>query len=90
MDTQIISIFLEAIIAIFCLLAAIQRKKLFAYGFALTFLIYVFYDSVRYFNLPVSLNVLYFSFFLSTVSALLAAVLMYLEGNFQIVRTKRR
>jgi len=76
---QLISIVLEAIVVVFCLFAALKKKKLFAYGFAFTFLIYVFYDSVRFFQLAVSESVLYVSFFLATISAFLGAILMVLE-----------
>jgi hypothetical protein len=86
---QLISIILEAIILIFCLFTAIQRKKLFAYGFALTFFVYVFYDSVRFFSLPVSESVLYVSFFLATVSAFLGAILMYIEKDIKINKTEK-
>jgi len=76
---QLISIFLEAIIVIFCLFAAIKKKKIFAYGFALTFFIYVFYDSVRLFQLAINEGLLYASFFLATISAFVGAILMGLE-----------
>lgn len=90
MDSQVISIVLELVVAVFCLLAAVQRKRMFAYGFALTFFIYVFYDSARYFSLPVSSEILYFGFFISTVSALFAAILMYVEGYVKIVKVKKK
>jgi len=86
---QLISIILEAIIVIFCLFAAIQKKKIFAYGFALTFFVYVFYDSVRLFGWAVNESVLYVSFFLATISALLGAILMYIERDVKINKRKK-
>jgi len=80
MSLQLISIILEAIIALIFLFVALKRNRLFAYGFSLTFLIYVFYDSVQFFSLPVSGNTLYISFFLATVSSFCGAILLYLEG----------
>ena len=85
----LIAIILEIAIFIVCLFTAIQEKKFFAYGFALTFFIYAFYDSVRLFNWPVSGNVLSVSFFLATVSAFFGAILMYMENNIKIKSKKR-
>jgi hypothetical protein len=88
MNIQIISIILEAIIVIFCLATAIIKNRLFAYGFALTFFVYVFYDSVNYFGLPISSDFLYILFFLATVSAFLATILMYIEEDVKKSRKK--
>jgi len=89
MSIQIISIFLEAIIVLFCLFAAIQKKKIYGYGFALTFFIYVFYDSVRLFGWPVNESILYIGFFLATVSAFLSAILMYIADDSRVKNGKK-
>ena len=87
---QLISIILEVVIFALCLLVAVKRKKIFAYGFALTFFVYTFYDSVKFFNWPVSESVLYISFFLATISAFLGAILMYLENDIKLKTKGRR
>lgn len=69
---QYASIILEAAIVVIALLAAATKKKTFAYGFALTFAIYVFYDLAKLVPLSVPDAVLYPLFFVATVSALWA------------------
>jgi len=89
MSLQSISIILEAMIFVVCLVLAIRKKRLFAYGFALTFLIYAFYDSVQFFGLPVNGSDIYFGFFLATVSAFLGTILMYIEEEIKPKRRRR-
>jgi len=66
---QFVSIALEAIIVILTLLTAIKKKKTFAYCLALTFAIYVFYDSAKQLQLSIPADALYALFFVATVSA---------------------
>ena len=77
MDTiQLLSIVIEAVIVFILLYAAIKRQKVCAWGMALTFFIYVFYDSVKLFNLNVPEGVVVPAFFVASVSALWAVIKM--------------
>ena len=72
-----ISILLEAIIVIICLMTFISKKKKFAIGLALTFAVYVFYDSIRLLNISMPPLVQEGSFFVATLSALWAVWSIY-------------
>ena len=74
-----ISIVLEAVIVIISLLAAIIKKRDYCYGFALTFAIYVFYDTVKLMNINTFDYIIYPAFFIATVSALWAVWMIYKE-----------
>lgn len=50
----VLSIIVEIIIVIVSLKLAFSKKKIYGYGLALTFGIYVLYDSIRQFDLEVS------------------------------------
>jgi len=77
MIIQYISIALEAVIVIISLLAAIVKKRYSCYGFALTFAIYVFYDTVKLMNINTFDYVIYPAFFIATLSALWAVCVIY-------------
>ncbi|MEM9336644.1 MAG: hypothetical protein AAGA35_02210 [Patescibacteria group bacterium] len=66
---QLSAIALEVVIAILCIRAVIRGRQAFA-GLALTFVIYVWYDSVRYFDWSVDSTTQSLVFLLATVSAL--------------------
>ena len=77
LDTlQIFSIAVEAIIAVIFLLIAI-RGRVFMFGLALTFTIYVIYDLARQFAWDVPQPVLVVGFLVAAVSALYSAVKLY-------------
>lgn len=76
---QLISIIIEFIIVIISLTIAIQKKKIYGYGFALTFAIYVFYDLARLFALSVNEILLYSLFFVATLSAAVSLWSLYKE-----------
>jgi len=77
MDTiQLLSIVVEAVIVLILLYAAIKKQRACAWGMALTFSIYVFYDSARLFNWSVSESVMVPAFFIASVSALWAVLKM--------------
>jgi hypothetical protein len=57
----------------------VAKKKAFAYGFALTFAIYVFYDLAKLGPLDIPSIVLYPLFFVATLSALWAVWKIYRE-----------
>lgn len=79
MNFSLIFIIFELAIVAFCIFSAVYKKRLFAYGFAFSFLIYAFYDLANFFNLPVRDNVIYFMFLLAAISALLGAIFMAFE-----------
>ncbi len=73
----ILSIILEAIIVILCLMTVRSKKKNYIIGLAITFAIYVFYDSVRLLNISVNPLLKEGSFLLATIFALWAIWKMY-------------
>jgi hypothetical protein len=83
MNFQIFSIILEAIVFILCLDIAVRKKKLFAYGFALTFFIYVFYDFIIYFGFAIASDILRALLFLAVLFASFGAILLHLEEGFK-------
>ncbi len=78
---QYLAIIMESGIAAAGLLIAVRQKRLFGYGIFLTFAIYVFYDMARLIPLQVSDATLYPAFFVATISALWAVILIYRERH---------
>jgi len=74
---QLISIFLESVIVMISLMIGLKKKKIYGHGFALTFAIYVFYDTARLFSIETSETFLYIMFFVATVSALFSVWELY-------------
>ena len=74
---HLFSIFLEAVIVIIALLLAVDKKRLYGYGFALTFGIYVVYDLANQFHYAISSDLLIIIFFVATVSALYSIWQLY-------------
>lgn len=74
---QILSILVEIIIVIVAIKTAQLKKKSYAYGFAVTFAIYVIFDSVREFRVQVPQSLLDILFLIATVSALWAMWKLY-------------
>ena len=77
---QAISIFLELVVAALGIMIAVYRKKRYGWFICLTFVIYVFYDLVALLALKVSLELMYFIFFVATVSILWAVWNIFLEA----------
>ncbi len=77
---HIISIILEAVVALLSIMLAVSKKKIYGWFIALTFIIYVFYDLAKFLSLNISDNVLYFLFFLATLSILWAVWSIFREG----------
>jgi hypothetical protein len=73
---QVLSILIEAVIVIMAIMAAIKGKR-YAWGFALTFAIYVFYDLARFLNWQAADTALYPLFFMATLSALVSMICIY-------------
>ncbi|PIR38001.1 MAG: hypothetical protein COV34_02850 [Candidatus Zambryskibacteria bacterium CG10_big_fil_rev_8_21_14_0_10_42_12] len=65
---QVISIVLEAIIAVLAFLSA--RRKRYMYGLTVTFAVYVLYDLSRYYGWSIDEQVLQGLFFAATLGAL--------------------
>jgi hypothetical protein len=74
----ILSIVLEAAVAIIAVLAA-RRRKPYLYGLAFTFGAYVVYDLARLLHWDVQEGILSVLFLLATVSALFAVWGLYRE-----------
>lgn len=75
----LISIIMELAIAGLALMIATKKKKVYGYALALTFGIYVLYDSARLLSLTIAPMLLTGIFFLATCSALYAMVRLYKE-----------
>ncbi|MCX5657226.1 MAG: hypothetical protein NTZ48_03230 [Candidatus Omnitrophica bacterium] len=73
------SIMLEVAVFVLGIMLATVKKRVYGWGFALTFAIYVFYDLVNFLNLNVSQTITYLLFFISTLSALWALWWVYKE-----------
>jgi hypothetical protein len=73
----IVSIVLEAAVAVLAFLAASRRGNPYIYGLSFTFAVYVFYDLARYLHWDVQQGVLSVLFLLATVSALVAVWGLY-------------
>lgn len=74
---QYTSILMELFIAIFGILIAVRKRRMYGWGFALTFFIYVFYDLSKLVPLQISTSILYPMFFVATASALWAVLGIY-------------
>jgi len=74
---QLVSIFVELLIVVISLVIAVNKKKIYGYGFALTFGVYVFYDLSRLFLLNIPEAVLTSVFFIATLSALFSIWKLY-------------
>ena len=76
----IVSIALEAAVAILAVLAA-RRGKPYIYGLAFTFGAYVLYDLARLLHWNVQAGILSWLFLLATISALIAVWGLYRAGG---------
>lgn len=75
---QYVSILMEVFAAIVGVMLA-AKKKVYGWGFALTFAIYVFYDLSNLLSLGIPKNLLYTLFFVATFSVLWAVWRVYRE-----------
>jgi len=78
---NIISIVLEVVVAIFALMMAIEKKHVYGWGIALTFLVYVFYDLNRTLKWGVSDTTMALSFLVASSSAVVSIYLIYKKQN---------
>ena len=73
---QYVSILIELSIAILGIMMIIKKKS-YGWFFLITFGIYVFYDFIKLNNMLINLDVLYISFFIATLSALILTWKVY-------------
>ena len=76
----IVSIILEAAVAVIAVLAAMQGRP-YLYGLVFTFAAYVLYDLARLLQWPVEGTLLSGLFLLATLTALFAVWSLYREGR---------
>ncbi|MFH1387222.1 MAG: hypothetical protein ABIH50_06120 [bacterium] len=76
---QLISIAIEALVLILGLMLALGKKKLYGWGFVITFGIYVIYDLARDNFIPLSIPSIFLSvlFLVASISMLLTALFLY-------------
>ena len=74
-----VSILLELVATAVGVLIAIGKKKAYGWCLALTFAIYVFYDTAGYLSLSISQPVMHLLFFVATVSVVWAIWQIYTE-----------
>jgi hypothetical protein len=77
----IASLAAEVVVSLLGLALAISKKKDIGWGIALTFAIYVFYDSVRFLNLHISNSVIGLLFFIASLSILWVVWRIYEEAK---------
>ena len=73
---QYISILIEMVIAILGVVM-IFKKRVYGWFFLITFGIYAFYDIVRLNSIEIGTEILYVSFFIATLSALVLTWKVY-------------
>jgi len=76
---QIASIVIECAIVVLALMIATTRRKPYGFALALTFTIYVLFDSARQFQLSIPDEFLHVLFLAASVSALWAVWRIYSE-----------
>ena len=76
---QYLSILIEFVVALMGLMIYVQKKKIYGIGIFTTFLIYVFYDTEKLINIPVSSEILYLEFLIATISIALSVWIIYTD-----------
>ena len=77
---HLLSILLEAVVAVLGIMLAISKKKIYGWCIALTFVLYVVYDLANLMALNISQDTLYMIFFVATLSILWAVWNIFLEA----------
>lgn len=75
-----VSILLELVVAVIGVMLAVRKKKRYGWFIALTFVLYVFYDLAYLLSLQISQDLLYYLFFVATLSILWAIWNIFLES----------
>jgi len=76
---QLAATFLEIVITVFAVLVALKGKKTYAWFIAMTFSLFVIFDLIRIFSLPVSEDLHAGIFLLACVLMLYSIWTMYLD-----------
>jgi hypothetical protein len=74
---QLLSLLAEFMVTVFALLIAVNKQKTYGWLIALTFAIYVIYDTTRFLSIPIAQDMLTALFFLASASILLAVWQIY-------------
>jgi len=74
---DLLSILLEAVATVICVLIATQKRKTWGWCLALTFAVYVGYDLARFMGWNAVPIILYIGFFIASVSAVWAVWQIY-------------
>jgi NOL1/NOP2/fmu family ribosome biogenesis protein len=77
---HLLSILLEAVVAALGIMLATNKKKIYGWCIALTFVLYVVYDLANLLALNISQDTLYMIFFVATLSILWAVWNIFLEA----------
>jgi len=75
-----VSILLEMVVALLGVMLATMKQKRYGWFIALTFLLYVFYDLAFFLSLQISQDLLYYVFFIATLSILWAIWKIFREA----------
>jgi hypothetical protein len=86
---QPVSIGIEAILVVLGIALAVQKKKCYGWFIAITFGIYVIYDSVFFLGVQVSQDVLSGIFFIATLSILIGIWQLYSEPHCPLPENSR-
>ncbi len=78
---QPLSLFFEVLVFILGIGLAVARNKIYGWGIAFTFGLYVIYDATRFFGVPLSPDILGIVFFLASLSILWAVWNLWKEGS---------
>jgi len=76
---QIIAVLIEVVITVIAVLIATRRQKIYGWGIAVTFGLFILFDAIRIFALPVPEAAQALSFLVACGSMLYAIWLMYRE-----------
>jgi len=76
---QIIAVVLEAVVTIVAVIIATKKRRVYGWGIAITFGLFVFFDVFRIFSLPVPESFHAFIFLVACASMVYAVWLMYDE-----------
>ena len=87
---QPVSIGIEVILVLLGIAIAVRKKKCYGWFIAITFAIYVIYDSVLYAGVQVSQDVLAGIFFIATLSILIGIWQLYSEPKCLHVEDSRK
>lgn len=78
---QPLSLFFEVLVLLLGIGLAVARKKVYGWGIALTFGLYVIYDATRFFSIPLPPDILGIIFFVASLSILWAVWTLWKEGS---------